>query len=203
MNRIIDEIVRLANAEWEFFGKQEFDVDGRKVRDGMDETEDGFWQRVGIYWRDGTGKNLTGKNDDFPWSATFISYLMRKAGAADRFKYNALHSVYIRAAIKARERGNKAYGFWGFRLAERPPEIGDLVCYSREAGISFDTQSTSYKSHSDVVVGRSERAIQVIGGNVGNSVSRKTLKLDNRGLLTDQSHDWFCVLQNRLDTANS
>lgn len=203
MGKIIDEIVQLANREWEFFGKQEFDIDRKKIRDGMDETEDGFWQRVGIYWHDGTGKNLTGKNDDFPWSATFISYIMRIAGAGDRFKFSAQHSVYIREAIKARQKGNKKYGFWGFRLSERAPEVGDLVCYSRQSGISFDTQSANYASHADVVVSKSDKAIQVIGGNVGNSVSLKALKIDNKGVLTDKNHKWFAVLQNRLDTASA
>ncbi len=69
---MIDGIVGLAYAEWEFFGRQEFDIDGNKIREGMDEAEEGFWQRVGLYWREGTGKNFTGRDDDIPWSAAFI-----------------------------------------------------------------------------------------------------------------------------------
>jgi len=199
---LIGRIVAVAKAEWEFFGRQEFDISGKKIRDGKDETEESFWQRVGIYWRDGTGKNLTGKNDDFPWSATFISYVMRKAGAGERFRYSAQHSVYIREAIKARERANKKYGFWGYRLTERSPEVGDLVCYAREAGISFDTQSANYKSHADIVIAKSGDAIQVLGGNVGNSVSVKFLKINAKGQLADKNRVWFAVLQNRLDIPN-
>jgi len=196
---VIEKIIELANEEWAFFGKQEFDVTGKKTRDGMDETDEGFWQRVGVYWRDGTGKNLTGKNDDFPWSATFISFVMRKAGAENRFKYSPQHSVYIRAAIRAREKEDKKYGFWGFRLTEHSPEVGDLVCYVRESGIGFDTQSANYKSHADIVVEKLDGLIKVIGGNVGNSVSMKILATDTQGRLTDNKHQWFAVLQNRLD----
>ena len=201
MGKVIDGIVGLAYAEWEFFGRQEFDIDGNRMREGMDEAEEGFWQRVGLYWREGTGKNFTGRDDDIPWSAAFISYIMRKAGADGRFRFNALHSVYIRKAIKARQQRNRKYGFWGFQLFERSPEVGDLVCYAREPGISFDTQSANYKSHADIVVSKSDHAIQVIGGNVGSSVSLKTLRIEAGGILIDKRYKWFAVLQNRLDTA--
>ncbi len=200
---LIEQIVTVAKAEWDYFGRQEFDISGKKLRDGKDEIEDGYWQRVGIYWRDGSGKNLTGKNDDYPWSATFISYVMRKAGAGERFRYSAQHSAYIRSAIKAREKDNKKYGFWGYRISERAPEVGDLVCYSREAGISFDTQSANYKSHADIVIAKSAQSIQVLGGNVANSVSVKSIKINSQGILTDKNHAWFAVLQNRLDPPNA
>lgn len=199
MSTITDRIIDRALSEWNFFGKQEYGADGTKIRDGMDETDDGFWQRVGIYWKEGTGKNLTGKNADFPWSATFISFLMRQAEAGERFRYSAQHSVYIRTAIKARQKSDVRYGFWGFRIAERAPDIGDLVCYSRQAGIGFDTPSANYKSHADVVVEKKPGLIKVIGGNVGNSVSMKSLRTDANGRLADRNHKWFAVLKNRLD----
>lgn len=196
---IIESIVQLCQQEWTFFGKQEFGSDGKKVRDGMSETDEGFWQRVAVYWLEGTGKNLSGKNDDFPWSAAFVSYVMRRCGAGERFRYSAQHSVYIRAAIKARSDGKSAYGFWGYRIAERAPEVGDLVCYARQPGVSFDTPSSNYKAHVDIVVGKKANAIQVIGGNVGNSVSLKHLSVDGQGLLADKKHAWFAVLANRLE----
>jgi hypothetical protein len=197
----IDELIAQATAEWEFFEKQEYDIDGTMIKRGKQETDEGFWQRVGIYWGDGVGQRLTGKNTDFPWSAAFISFLMQKVQAGARFKFSAQHSVYIRAAIRAREREDTKYGFWGFRLSERAPEVGDLVCYAREAGISFDTKSADYKAHADLVIEKLDGAIRVIGGNVGNSVSRKTLRLNDQSLLVDDHHAWFAVLQNRLDMA--
>src|SRR5262245_6935416 len=101
MTPIVTQAISLARQEWEFFGRQEVDRDGHLLRRGRKETDEGFWQRVGVYWLEGTGQHLTGKNSDFPWSATFMSFVMRKAGAGERFKYSAQHSVYIRAAIQA------------------------------------------------------------------------------------------------------
>ncbi|MBA3594450.1 MAG: DUF2272 domain-containing protein [Pseudomonadota bacterium] len=195
----IQKMVQVATEEWEFFGKQEFGVDGKAIRNGMSETDDGFWQRVALYWREGTGKNLTGKNDDYPWSATFISYVMRKSGAGTKFRYSAQHSVYIRSAIRARAKEDRNYGFWAYGLSERAPKIGDLVCYAREPGISLDSLSANYKSHADLVVGVSENSISVIGGNVGNSVSMKSLKLNAKGRLADKQKLWFAVLANKFD----
>ena len=41
----------------------------------------------------------------------------------------------------------------GWRLNERKPSIGDLVCWSRESGIDYDHQNRGdYKEHCDVVV---------------------------------------------------
>jgi hypothetical protein len=199
MTPTVTRIISLAQQEWEFFGRQEIDLAGHTIRRGRKETDEGFWQRVGVYWLEGTGKHLTGKNDDFPWSATFVSFIMRKAGAAERFKYSAQHSVYIRAAILAKTKNKTAAGMWGFRVRERAPEPGDLVCYARQPGVSYDTPSADYKSHADIVIARKEREIEVIGGNVGNSVTLKHLAIDDDGLLSDDQFEWFAVLQNRLE----
>lgn len=196
---IIDEIIRIARSEWEFFGKQEFDVAGHRVRRGKKETEDGFWERVGLYWREGADRRLDGRNTDQPWSAAFVSYVMKSAGAGGRFLYSGRHSDYIHEAIAARQAGRAAYGFWGFRLEERSPEVGDLICYAREPRVDFGTRRTRYKAHADIVVATSNGTIQVIGGNVSHSVSMKTLGVDAGGRLADSEYDWFAVLQNRLD----
>ncbi|WP_298854074.1 DUF2272 domain-containing protein [uncultured Aquimonas sp.] len=198
---VVAAAAQIANEEWDFFGKQEIDINGKTIRRGRKETDEGFWQRVGQYWMDGTGKNLTGENDDFPWSAAFISFVMRKAGAGDRFRYSAQHSVYIRHAVKARERGDEKYGFWGYALADSPIKVGDLVCYARQPGISVSTQSSNYKSHVDLVVEVTLGKALVIGGNVGNSVTRKAIELNSTGHLIDNTQPWFAVLSHRFDNA--
>ena len=40
--------------------------------------------------------------------------------------------------------------------------------------------------------------IDVIGGNVRDSVTKKTLALNNKGQLVDPNHDWFVVLKKRF-----
>jgi hypothetical protein len=124
---------------------------------------------------------------------------MRKSGAEDRFKYSSQHSVYIREAIKAKLNSKDSYGFWGHKIDAYAPKVGDLVCYAREAGVSYDTPTANYKSHSDLVVGKEDKVLKVIGGNVGNSVSLKNLKIDSNGLLKDVNHKWFAVLENRIE----
>jgi hypothetical protein len=197
MSPIINNILNIANDEWIFFQQQTIDIDGRPVRRGMRETDAGFWQRVGVYWQEGVNRGLTGRNTDFPWSAAFISYVMRTAGAGNKFKYSAQHSTYITWAIRNRKRNLTDQSFWGFRLEERAPVPGDLVCYPRQAGVGYDTTS-SYKSHCDIVVAVRPNQIDVIGGNVGNSVTLKTLETDAAGNLVDDHNNWFAVIQNKL-----
>lgn len=196
---VVEAAIKIAREEWEFFGKQEIDINGKTIRRGRKETDEGFWQRVGLYWMDGTGKNLTGKNDDYAWSAAFISFVMRKAGSGERFRYSAQHSVYIRQAVRARERNDKKYGFWGYALTESPVKVGDLVCYARQPGISVNTQSSNYKSHADLVVEVTSGKALVIGGNVGNSVTQKAIELNSTGHLVDKTQPWFAVLSHRFD----
>jgi hypothetical protein len=53
--------------------------------------------------------------------------------------------------------------------------------------------------HCDLVVGASARSLEVIGGNVRNSVSKTTLELNNKGrLLPSAKRPWFVVVENRL-----
>ena len=59
-------------------------------------------------------------------------------------------------------------------------------------------KESKYKAHGDIVVFVRPGEIGVIGGNVGDSVSLKTLKIDGSGYLTDKTQPWFCVLENRL-----
>lgn len=195
MTNFVKKVVSLSEQEWKFFGQRTMDKNSNLIRKGMSETDDGFWQRVGIYWQ-ALGKDITGKNTDYPWSAAFISYIMKMAGAEDNFQYSAAHATYIRKAIKDVNKTNAA--FKGFPINNYSPQIGDLVGYAREFGIHYDNLPSFFKSHCDIVVGVRKNEIDVIGGNVGNSVTKKTLVTDNNGLVIDKQQTWFVVLQNNL-----
>jgi hypothetical protein len=187
--------------EWSYFGGTTR-VRGRSVRRGHQETDKGYYQRVGDYWRFGTGLRRTGLDTDDPWSATFISYVMRKAGVTDRdFRRAAAHARYIHFAIQNRLGHKHGAVFHGWRLTEYRPKEGDLVCYSRAgSGITFDKaiKRDAYKSHSDIVVCVRPGEIGVIGGNVGDSVTLKFLTTTAGGYLNDRTESWFAVLENRL-----
>jgi hypothetical protein len=113
------------------------------------------------------------------WSAAFISYIMKKSGAGNDFKYSGSHSEYIARAIKNRKE-NKSNKFKGYRLDEKKLEVGDLVCYSRQGGVGYDSTG-GYKSHCDIVVKIDNSSADVIGGNVSDSVTKKQVPLTSSG----------------------
>jgi len=193
----------VAGKEWEFFGNQTFDLVGHTAHTGHKEGDDGYYQRVGTYWIDGTGTHgIDGRNHDVPWSAAFISWVMRTSGAGDRFRYSTQHSVYISQAIRDFANKREAAGYWAVRLPDAAPKIGDLVCWAREAGVDYDHQKQgNYKGHSDLVVAVELDEIFVIGGNVGNSVTKRPLKRNSDGTLfaTEQGGETlFALMQCRL-----
>ena len=201
--------MQLCLDEWALFGKQEYDKNGNTARAGRREGEDGIYQRIGSYWLEGTNTHgLDGRNHEMPWSAAFISWIMRKSGTGTRFRYSTQHSVYVDQAIRDKKDGRAAAGFWGWRLNECRPSVGDLVCWSRESGVDYDHQKGgNYKGHCDIVVEIGLEELWVIGGNVGNSVTRRPLPLNSEGYLVPVSmggEQLFGLMQNRLsenDTA--
>jgi phage replication-related protein YjqB (UPF0714/DUF867 family) len=125
---------------------------------------------------------------------------MRTAGAGDCFKYSSRHSVYIRDAIQKRKNDDCSAAFKGYRLNEVAPQIGDLVCFSsgEDAGkVDYDT-TTDYRAHCDIIVATQSGQIEVIGGNVQESVFKTTLQTDSQGYLIDTTKPWFVVIQNLL-----
>lgn len=190
-------VVALADKEWQTWGYSTIDINGKQTIKGGFEADDKFKQRVGRYWKEGTGLNYDGGDRAVPWSAAFISWLYKKAGAGDRFVYNSSHSKYITDSIANRKNGNLKAAFVGYRLNELSPKIGDMVCYSRQSGINYDSKG-SYKSHCDIVVAVKRNQIEVVGGNVADSVTKKILRTDSKGKLIDKNYNWFAVIKNNI-----
>lgn len=185
--------VQIAIYEWVYFGGQTIFFDNILVQ-GHKETEDKYWQQIGVYWSEGTGFSKTGKDTDWPWSAAFISWVMKEAQMGDDFPYSIRHSEYIVHSIKNRKENVEDAAIVGYQLDEYAPEVGDLVCYSREKNISYNSVG-NFKSHCDLVVYKQRDRIEVIGGNVDDSVSLKVLYLDADGNLNDVSKPWFVVIK--------
>ena len=213
-----EAVVQIALREWRAFGQQVVYPDTELPFDN--ERLEGLWQRVGDYWWLGLPmgadeQGLTGKHNQngyvFPaaqdrtyaWSAAFVSYVMRMAGAGSRFPYSEVHSTYINAA-----RLNPG------RLvvvAMQPefyaPQRGDLICLSRGRRMRFDELPTGrFASHCDIVVATRPGMLDVVGGNVENSVSMRHIPvtLDGRlvgsdGKVIDPNHLWFVVLRISYD----
>lgn len=156
------------------------------------ETASTMYDRLVAYWKSVGWAESRWTPSSVAWSAAFISYVMRLAGAGSNFKYSSSHSTYIRDAVKNRKTNNEN-PFKAYRLNEKKVEVGDLVCYARQEGINYDTTS-SYKSHCDIVVAADNQEAKVVGGNVSNSVSKKTVKLKN-GYIDDTSKKWFTLIK--------
>lgn len=131
------------------------------------------------------------------WSAAFISWLFKSSGAKDKFPYASSHSVYIRQAVANRKSGMLSGGLIGYRKGEYSPKVGDLICYPRQSGVSFDSDYT-YMSHCDLVVDVDKKSGKVItvGGNVSNSVSKTEYDIDQNGRVTTPKV--HAILRNRI-----
>ena len=198
LNAFKSRVVSNSIREWELWGKPLYDH-GKRVEHGAVECSSIYKDRVGEYWKKGANRNLDGCDQGTPWSSAFISFIIKKSGAGKNFVYSSGHSNYIRDSIKRRKAGQTKGAFIGYRLDEKPVELSDLVCYSRQSGITYDT-TYNYKSHCDVVVkvNKRKREVEVIGGNVSDGVTKKIIKIDKDGYLTDTNNKWFAILKNKF-----
>lgn len=187
-------LIRNAINEWRGFGSKVI-RDGKIVRKGGLENQKGFAQRVADYWRS-VNLNYSGLDTNVAWSSAFISFIMKKSGLDDFFNPTASHSNYINDFKENRKKGVDK-GFVAYKINEVPIEEGDLVCYTRQNGITYDTKG-NYKSHCDLVVKKRKNEIEVIGGNVANSVAKRILKLDEKGRIDDTTKNWFVTIKNKL-----
>lgn len=214
-------LVRIACNEHRLWQQPVIDRAGHLISSGPTEAEremladDGMraWQRVASYWQgSGTlaavaerpGALQCGQPDspdaaahcrsfllDTPWSAAFISWVMRQAGITD-FPVSASHIPYV-AAAHARPDAGPYRTADPYQSRLRP---GDLVCYLRgreqhlgHAGLMLalaQGSTAGWTSHCDLVVASNpggNRTAYAIGGNVLNTVTLRLLPLDARGAL--------------------
>jgi hypothetical protein len=138
---------------------------------------------------------------DTPWSAAFVSYVIRQSGvAANAFQFSNAHRTYIYDAFAAsmaeptHTADDRIYR--ACPVSTTRPRVGDLICHQREPALAdasdeavrerirselgggTDVRSVR-RSHCDVVahVDAPARKMYVVGGNVGQSVTAKKLNL--------------------------
>jgi hypothetical protein len=182
-----EALISAAVTEWLRFDR------GNKL-----EFEDPYFKYVGEYWSK-IGLNLDGKNRDQPWSAAFISFATRTAGYTE-FKFAPAHSTYVHDAVDKRKANVTTAPFWGFEVSEHKPQLGDLVCRSRD-GVTIASMASIPKggfiSHCDIVVEIRDSAVRTLGGNVNQSVSITAYSLDNNGFLK-KANDVYGILKNNF-----
>ncbi len=208
--------VAVALREWRLWGERLADHDGAGyvLRDAtMPERQQGLWQRVGEYWWEGMNAGepdarWTGKHDDngklfsvavngdYAWSAAFISYVMRIAGAGPDFPYAPNHATYINDAARPYYPGK-------LLIAENPkdyaPRLGDLVCFPRGGArdLTFKDLPTSYlfPAHCGIVTGGGPGMVEIVVGNTEDAVAMEHLHANAQGLLAGNRENWFVVLR--------
>jgi hypothetical protein len=150
-----------------------------------------YFTYIGEMWQ-AIGLNLDGRDRDQFWSAAAISFMVRNAGSTVpkymKFKFAAAHARYMHDAILRREKNDTKAPFWGFRLHEIKPEIGDIACKWRESPRDFDdaANSDAFKSHTDIIVSVQPDFVLAIGGNVGQSVNITRYAKTGAGFLAPQ-----------------
>ena len=216
-----ESAVAIALREWRVFGQP---VDDSPPLEGPPPEDDaanparqpGLWQRVGEYWWIGVSpesraSSWTGKHDSsgsefppgsrgaFPWSAAFISYVMRIAGAGDRFPYSQSHATYIAAGVR-----RNGYAVVGHPIDGYAPQLGDIICAGRDKGkrVHYVQLPRSFPAHCEIVVSISAGQLSAVSGNVGAAVTLTHVPIlpDGRlGAVSDQPIDdrypWIIVLQ--------
>jgi hypothetical protein len=145
---------------------------------------------------------------DTPWSAAFVSYVIRQSGvAANAFQFSNAHRAFIydafaasaaEAARTGQESNDRLYR--ACPVATTRPRVGDLLCSQREPALAAagdeavreriraelagtpDARSVR-RSHCEVVafIDAPARKMYTIGGNVAQSVTVRQMNL-RRGL---------------------
>jgi hypothetical protein len=220
------EAVAIALREWRAWG-QLVDDDPPDTRpppppEEKPERMAGMWERVGEYWwlgqnPDRPESGWTGRHDqegttfsadtdeNYAWSAAFISYVMRMAGAGARFPYSPSHSTYINIARQMSLGQTQGWAVWAEPIDTAVPQPGDLICYGRHNSRSLrftDLPAPPFPGHCDIVVSVAPDALTTLGGNVDDAVTMRHVPVTQTGTLAepgrpplDTRWPWFVVVR--------
>jgi hypothetical protein len=143
------------------------------------ESDPPLFAQIKKYWEDlGPGFKFPGVKT--PWSAVFVSWNVKTAGAsAKEFAFAAAHS---KVAIQNKLDGTGV--FQAVKIDEYAPKIGDIVQNNRSGNkFSYDFARThsAYESYSAIVVevgvDHDGHYCMTIGGNESDSLRRKIIRL--------------------------
>ena len=170
-------LARLAEREFDEYGT-------------LHETHPAMQRRIKGYWDE---INLDFTTVSVPWSAVFVSSRVKRAGALPtEFKFAAAHSKFVFAAAKNAANGTGM--FRAFPIDVHAPKVGDIIQNNRGGNeFTFTHAKThdSYMSHSAIVVEEGAdgagRYVRTIGGNEGDKVGDRVVRLTVSGLIKQPS----------------
>ncbi len=228
-----ERMLRIVLAEWRDWGARVAIADRPGAADAAEARPENF-PHILAYWRavDRDGPGAVARNRPLYeaalagqaaggalwtepyWSAAFISFVMRSAGVdRNEFPDAAAHATYVDAMIAQAARFPELAPFVPHGVAERAPQIGDLICADRSGrGMLTDWRQRAADGgrfrpmHCDIVVSTSPGEIAAIGGNVGDAVTLTRFPADTSGYLLLRAPrggngagvSWFAVFENRL-----
>lgn len=197
MSDFRERVVNVALEEWDWFGRAERDVAGRLLRRGALEHTSPHRERIGLYFAQGANRPGVDGDDGIPWSAAFVCWVMRQAGAGLQFPRSAGHATYIRRAWAARTEPTAPF------VAHPPndyaPRVGDIVAYARsDEPLDLGNLPRWFSSHGDIVVDVEDDALVVVGGNVSNTVLRRRFRTQD-GHLAAGRLPWLAVIETRME----
>lgn len=204
-----ERIVEIAEREWRAFGGTEIDYgDGtaNELYGGLRETDPRVFPNVLAYWNSVRGPWADYVRDEKaryqagqaawtaqPWSAVFVSYVMRSAGIdRDDFPWDAGHRNYIDALIERHGRYGAAAAFEPYDLEQYAPRRGDLICADRSRPVEQRIATVAERAaeagrprgmHCDIVAVVEPGRVGAISGNVADSVARSWFPTDAYGRL--------------------
>lgn len=157
----------------------------------------GYWTKIGMSF----------PGVATPWSAVFVSSMVKDAGATgSQFKFAAAHAKFVHAAAQNAATGSGV--FQAFDVSAYAPRVGDIIQNNRNGNaynFAYAKSHSAYESHSAIVVEEgtdgSGRYVRTIGGNEGDRVGEKVVRLNNSGLIKQPSSTpkyYISVIQNLL-----
>lgn len=181
-------LARIAQQQFEKFGL-------------LRENQEPLATQIRAYWED---IGLTFPGVETAWSAVFVSWCVKKAGATKvEFKFAAAHSQFVYEAI-ANTAANTGV-FRGRELSAYAPKVGDILQNNRSGGthdFEFARTHKSYKSHSAIVIEVGSdvggKYLRTIGGNESDSVGLKEVRLGATGLVLNSSGLYICTVETLL-----
>lgn len=182
------------------------------------------WQRVARYWRDsGLMPQMAGVPGaldcgyanaptvsspacrafviDNPWSAAFVSYVMRMADVPG-FRGSASHFDYVRDARLHPDASPYAF----LDPASATPTAGDMLCYVRMPAQVYaytglvaviDAGHGALNMHCDIIAAVDGGKAYLIGGNVQQGVTMRLLNVNRNGYF------WSLPRRSPIDAACS
>jgi len=161
----------------------------------MDEADPELCRQIKKYW---TAIGLEFESCvSVPWSAVFVSFCVKQAGATrSEFKFADGHSVFVHQAIQNAIKNTGV--FHGLDISVHSPGVGDII-HNNRLGATFDfayaRTHKNYPSHSAIVVEVGQdtdgRYALTIGGNEGDAIRRKVVRLTPQGFVIQRANNPF------------